>query len=207
MSVLPPREKSEEYLARHTDETLSRAIWLVGFGYIFYYVNLRGLTGSAPDVTTEWLCYAIQLPALGALSRSERSAALLKPLAWLLLAYHAVLCALGLLGIEIPAEYLYLPGCIAAVLALYFHFQLLTNVASVAADYDKSRAGQILKVRSVSLVLNSLLSVTQLIGPEVLPGAVETATAVASCLFMVVLGILVYGIAYAMRGGTGPDIY
>ena len=141
MSVLPPREKSEKYLARHTDETLSRAIWLVGFGYIFYYVNLRGLMGGTLDVTTEWLCYAIQLPALGALSRSERSAALLKPLAWLLLAYHAALCALGLLGIEIPAEYLYLPGCIAAVLALYFHFQLLTNVAAVAADYDKSRAG------------------------------------------------------------------
>ena len=192
MSVLPPREKSEKYLARHTDETLSRAIWLVGFGYIFYYVNLRGLMGGTLDVTTEWLCYAIQLPALGALSRS---------------AYHAALCALGLLGIEIPAEYLYLPGCIAAVLALYFHFQLLTNVAAVAADYDKSRAGQILKARSVSLVLNSLLSVTQLVGPDVLPGAVETAIAVVSCLFMIVLGILVYGIAYAMRGGTGPDIY
>ena len=77
----------------------------------------------------------------------------------------------------------------------------------MARDYDESRAGQILKVRSVSLVLNSLLSVTQLVGPEVLPGAVETATTVASCLFMVVLGILVYGVAYAMRGGTGPDIY
>ena len=127
----------------------------VAWGYVFLYLDFS-LNGF--NFLPDWVCYAFVLWALPGLALCERSVKLLEPLAWLLLAYHAVLCALGLLGIEIPAEYLYLPGCIAAVLALYFHFQLLTNLADIAGRFNAKRQKSVLLLRNVRTVLLTLLA-------------------------------------------------
>lgn len=131
--------------------SLSEAVSCVAWGYVFLHLdfNLGGI-----NVLPDWACYALVLHALPGLARAERSALLLRPLAVILLAVDALMWALQIFG---AAPDLYIVSALCTVLALYFHFQLLTNVADIAR-IDPQRSRSVLRLRNFRTVFVTLLA-------------------------------------------------
>lgn len=131
--------------------SLSEAVSCVAWGYVFLHLdfNLGGI-----NVLPDWVCYALVLHALPGLARAERSALLLRPLAVILLAVDALMWALQIFG---TAPDLYIVSALSTVLELYFHFQLLTNVADIAR-IDPQRSRSVLRLRNFRTVFVTLLA-------------------------------------------------
>ena len=131
--------------------SLSEAVSCVAWGYVFLHLdfNLGGI-----NVLPDWACYALVLHALPGLARAERSALLLRPLAVILLAVDALMWALQIFG---AAPDLYIVSALCTVLELYFHFQLLTNVADIAR-IDPQRSRSVLRLRNFRTVFVTLLA-------------------------------------------------
>lgn len=131
--------------------SLSEAVSCVAWGYVFLHLdfNLGGI-----NVLPDWVCYALVLHALPGLAKAERSALLLRPLAIILLAVDALMWALQIFG---AAPDLYIVSALCTVLELYFHFQLLTNVADIAR-IDPQRSRSVLRLRNFRTVFVTLLA-------------------------------------------------
>lgn len=131
--------------------SLSEAVSCVAWSYVFLHLDfyLGGI-----NVLPDWVCYALVLHALPGLARAERSALLLRPLAVILLAVDALMWALQIFG---AAPDLYIVSALSTVLALYFHFQLLTNVADIAR-IDPQRSRSVLRLRNFRTVFVTLLA-------------------------------------------------
>lgn len=132
-------------------KSLSEAVSCVAWGYVFLHLdfNLGGI-----NVLPDWACYALVLHALPGLARAERSALLLRPLAVILLAVDALMWGLQIFG---AAPDLYIVSALCTVLELYFHFQLLTNVADIAR-IDPQRSRSVLRLRNFRTVFVTLLA-------------------------------------------------
>ena len=131
--------------------SLSEAVSCVAWGYVFLHLdfNLGGI-----NVLPDWGCYALVLHALPGLAKAERSALLLRPLAVILLAVDALMWGLQIFGV---APDLYIVSALCTVLELYFHFQLLTNVADIAR-IDPQRSRSVLRLRNFRTVFVTLLA-------------------------------------------------
>jgi len=89
------------------------------------------------------------------LGEYECSALLLRPLGLLLTFWEGLLWILTLIGSDFER---YLFSIMATVVALYFHFQLLTNLASIAERFDCPEHRRILTLRTVRTVLITLFA-------------------------------------------------
>lgn len=105
------------------------AVGGVAWGYLLLHLDIN--LGSV-NILPEWLGYLLILDALPILAREIPSALLLKPLGQLLALWEGVQWVLKLLGTEFSP---YLIEVIIGVVSLYFHFQLLTNLAELAGRY------------------------------------------------------------------------
>lgn len=106
-----------------------RAISHVAWAYLFLHLNIN--LGSL-NILPDWVGYLLILSALNTLGEEEPSAPLLRPLGELLALWEGVRWVMALLGREVS---LYPVDLVAGILALYFHFQLLTNLAQIARRY------------------------------------------------------------------------
>lgn len=128
---------------------ISRAAW--GLFFLFFHINLGTLTLLPPFVG--WL---FLLSALNLLREERRDLALLRPLGIGLTLYHFVDWMMVLFGrgLNIP-----LVNTLAAIAQLYFLFQLLTDCAALAAQYQDQRDdldARILIWRNIQTVLTTL---------------------------------------------------
>lgn len=105
---------------------ISRAAW--GLFFLFFHINLGTLTLLSPFVG--WL---LLLSALKLLGEERRDLVLLRPLGIGLTLYHFADWLLVLFGrtLDIP-----LLGTLATIAQLYFLFQLLTDCAALATQYQ-----------------------------------------------------------------------
>ena len=107
-------------------EKLRSAVKAIGFGYAFLYLNLNlGRVNLLPN----WVGYVLIHEACDDIGEQEPSIVLLKPLAALLAGYEGVLwlCKLFDISFSIPAV-----EVVIAVVSLYFHYQLMTNLGDLA---------------------------------------------------------------------------
>ncbi len=133
-------------------ERLGEAVKKIARGYIFLHLNINlGTLNILPN----WLGYILIFGALTAISEDEDSAQLLRPLAVLLGIWEGLLWLFALLGAEIDLPIITL---IAAIIGLYFHFQLLTNLASIAEKYNCPEQKRLLTLRTVRTLLITLLT-------------------------------------------------
>ena len=110
---------------RHFYDALTHVAW----GYVLLHLNINlGTLNILPD----WAGYLLLLSALPVLGEEEPSAPLLKPLGQLLALWKGVLWVLALLGRSLSLP---LAELVAGVVELYFHFQLLTNLAELARRF------------------------------------------------------------------------
>ncbi|MGN1002756.1 MAG: hypothetical protein ACI4PC_08295 [Oscillospiraceae bacterium] len=141
------------------EEKLTGAVKRVAWGYLFLTLNFNlGRLNILPG----WLGYALILAALPALAEEGRPFRLLRPLAIGLAAWDAAVWALALLGVtgemlgstgSIGASLVSFANLLVGVVSLYFHFQLLTDLAAVAENRGCPQAKRLLTLRTVRTLL------------------------------------------------------
>lgn len=104
---------------------MAHAIGLIAWGYLFLYFNLN--LGSL-NLIPSWVGYLLMGKAIKELKEASPAMGLLGPLCILLAALELWFWALTLIGINSQHYLLQLLSLLLAVAALYFHFQLLTNL-------------------------------------------------------------------------------
>ena len=113
-------------------ERLYRGVSHAAWAYFFLYFNIN--LGSI-NILPDFVCYLLLWSAIGCLEEEERDLTLLRPLCVLLGAWAGADWLFTLfqepLDGQFPPVDLFL-----AVAALYFHFQLFTDFAHLAARYQ-----------------------------------------------------------------------
>jgi len=132
-------------------EALITAVRRVAWGYIFLHLNFSlGSINLLPD----WAGYLLILTAIPILDKELGSSHLLRPLGYMLTTWavwrwlldcinEPHLFAIDLYGLE----------TVVSVISLYFHFQLLTELAEIAKRYDCPQEHRILTLRTVRTIL------------------------------------------------------
>lgn len=147
---------------------IGKAAW----GYLFIYFNIN--LGTV-NILPAFVGYLLFLSAIKLLSDEERELKLLETIGALLMLWHlaawvvASFAAIDLDGIVPIAD------IIASVINIYFHFQLLTNLASIAAKYQPEGEGldrSILNCRTFqTIMLTAAIILLRLTSPDNFVGA------------------------------------
>ena len=127
-------------------------------GYLFLHLNLN--LGTL-NVLPNWVGYLFINEILPDLALTRPSALLLRPLGWGLAAWEGVCWVLtlfsitptGLLGTSIWQ----LAQVAAGVAGLYFHFQLLTDLAETARMKGYPSVKKLLRLRTVKTLLSTFV--------------------------------------------------
>lgn len=128
-------------------KSLASAVKYIAWGYLFFYIDLN--LGSL-DILPNWVCFFLAVKSLPLLAEAVPSAKLLHSLGTLLGVYYVFDWLLTTIGY--PIEW-YLITVFIAVLALYFNFQLLTNLAEATRLGGYPQEKKILHLRTVQAVL------------------------------------------------------
>lgn len=132
--------------------SLVRALTRCVRGYVFLYFNFNlGTINLLPG----WAGFLFLYCALDEIGKYQPSALLLKPLGLILAGAEAVSWILAIFGME-PDWYLF--TLIISILNLYFHFQLLTNLADIARDMDYPKADSLLALRTANTIFITLMA-------------------------------------------------
>ncbi|MBQ8813899.1 MAG: hypothetical protein IJZ85_05330 [Lachnospiraceae bacterium] len=136
-------------------EELYGAVRKIAWGYILIHVHIN--LGTL-DVLPDWLGYYFMYAALPILTQEEETAKLLRPLGLGLTIWNGIDWVLKLVGAGIGGVG-YLLSMVVSVVALYFHFQLLTNLAGIAERYGCPESGRLIQLRNVRTVLATIAAV------------------------------------------------
>lgn len=132
--------------------TLCKALKQCMWGYFFLYFNINLNT---IDLLPSWVGYLLFYQAIKTgLPQHERSAGLLKPLAIGLGIYQFLSWIINIFNIAIDFNIL---DDIIAVIALYFQFQLLTNLAGIAGKYHCPHQKSLLTLRNIQTILTTVM--------------------------------------------------
>lgn len=121
---------------------LSRFAW----GYVFFLLNIN--LGTL-EILPNWVGMLLFYKALPVLAQWQPDARLLPPLAVLLGWCEGVSWLLALVDVSLPE----LVSILVAVVSLYFHFQLLTNLADLADDLGCAQGKNLRIFRTINVLL------------------------------------------------------
>lgn len=133
-------------------KTLSSAIKKIAISYIFIYFHINI---SVIDILPNWLGFFMIVSALPVLSEKERSAQLLRPFGIALGIWNIIELVLKAAGTEWNITFI---SIIISIIAIYFHFQLITNIANLAVEQSKRK--RLLVLRTTTVLLNTLLTLS-----------------------------------------------
>lgn len=133
---------------------LYRGVSRIAWSYLFSLLNIN--LGSV-NILPDWAAFVLIYGALNLLADEEPELLLLKPFCILLGGWAAVQWVDQMFGL---APSLYPLDLIIQVISLYFYFQLLTNLAYLAARYGgEALSGRILRLRTVQILLDTFMAV------------------------------------------------
>lgn len=132
----------------------------VAWGYFFLYFNININNVS---ILPSFIGYILFLSAINNLRNEERDLALLRTLGILLAFWHVAEWVAGGGGVDLDGSSQFI-DIIVCLMNLYFHFQLITNLASLAAKYQPDGMEQdakLLRYRTLQTVmLTGIMSLT-----------------------------------------------
>lgn len=107
---------------------IGRAAW--GYFFIYFNINLNNVS-----ILPSFIGYLLFLSAINCLCEEERELNLLRTLVVILTVWHIASWLASWGSIDLDGT-LQVVDIIIGVVNIYFHFQLLTNLASIAAKYQ-----------------------------------------------------------------------
>lgn len=182
-------------------EKLYTALSRVAWAYVFIYFNFN--LGTL-NVLPPWVGYALILSALPLLKEERRDLPLLRPLGELMLGWD--FCGwllLFLSGITLESHFLFWDLLLTAA-NLYFHFQLFTDLAAIAARYQGESDAidrQLLTCRTWV----TLTTTAAQIGLRFLSGDALTYFNLAVALVVVVLLLCILPALFSLRKLFAPE--
>ena len=135
-------------------EKLCRAIKHIAWGYVLLYLDVNLATFN---ILPDWAGFLLILFALPALADEVPSAVLLRPFAILLAAWEGFEWLAKLIGASLGID-LTVPFLIINVIVLYFHFQLLTDLAALSEKYGCPQTRKLLQLRTVNTLIATALA-------------------------------------------------
>lgn len=136
-------------------EKLSQALRKIFWAYIFLYFDIN--LGTI-DILPAGLGYVFFYQAIrDCLEQEEESTKLLKPICWILITYRIIEWFMNIF--QLPSD-IFIITEMMSVVALYFHFQLLTNLANIAHKYNCPVENTLLALRTIHTVMMTILTFT-----------------------------------------------
>lgn len=185
---------------------LSPAIRKIAWGYVFLYFNIN--LGTI-DILPSWVGYLMIFSAIPILALYEESAGLLRNVAAILALWSGFDWVMTILGANTYGSgILYslyaLASTVASVAAIYFHFQLLTNLAGVAVQLGfEDRAARFLRLRTINTVMQTVLAVyTAFPLPEIMAAAI--ALLIANLIVLIMIVACLFGFRKEIDANSPP---
>lgn len=168
-------------------ENICKGLKRVAWGYFFLYFNFNLFT---LNLLPDFVGYILFLSAITLLKDEERELSLLYTLGVIMTLWTGVEWLGGLVGLKLDGLWQFVDITIA-VINLYFHFQLLTNLASVAEKHQPEECSfdkKLLCYRTFQTVMLTAVFVIQFFSPWL----TEIWTVITTCLAIVyiIAGIL-----------------
>ena len=136
-------------------KTLSSAIKKIAISYILIYLHVNI---SVIDILPDWLGYFLIVSVLPIISEKEKSAQLLKPFGIAIGVWNIAETILSLMGAEWNLTIISL---VFNVITIYFHFQLITNIANL--DIEEAKKKRLLNLRTATVLLHTVTSLALLV--------------------------------------------
>lgn len=178
------------------NEELYTGIGRTAWGYLFVYFNINI---NSVSLLPAFVGYLLFLSAINNLREEERELELLKPLGIILAVWHGLnwlgsFWNAGLGGMWQVADIL------IGMINLYFHFQLLTNLASVARRYQPEGYlldAELLRYRTIQTVILTALIVIGYFAEWI--GNFGIVVSVLAVIVYLVLGIALMKVLFELR--------
>ncbi len=135
--------------------TLSYAIKKIAISYILIYLHINI---SVIDILPDWLGYFLIVSVLPVLSQKEKSAQLLKPFGIAIGIWNIFEDVLKIVGDELNLTVISL---VFSIITIYFHFQLITNIASL--DIEDQKKKRLLNLRTATVILHTVLTLSLIV--------------------------------------------
>ena len=117
--------------------TIYRALGQIAWGYVFLYLDFSiTFNGLSLNLLPDWGGYLLLLSAIALLGDTLRDLPLLRPFGILLTIQAAVDWVWKLLTGSGLTDQFYLLSALIICVSIYFHFQLLTDLARLADSYS-----------------------------------------------------------------------
>lgn len=139
------------------EQALHRGISYMAWGYFFLYFhfNINNI-----NLLPSFVGYALFLSAIRLLAREEQAVLLLRTMGILLTAWHALTWVMRWFGASVEGAWQF-ADLLVTLVNLYFHFQLLTNIASIATKYQPAGHtldARLLQCRTIQTVMLTAIS-------------------------------------------------
>lgn len=131
-------------------KNISQSIKSIAWGYVLIHLHFN--IGTL-DLLPDWLGCLFFLDALPVLAQFVPSAILLKPFALVLTIWAGIDWILTLFSISFDV---YLLTLLISLIGLYFHFQLLTNLAELAKQNNCPQEKSILILRTIRTIFATI---------------------------------------------------
>lgn len=143
---------------------LSDGISKAACGYFFIYFNINM---NSVSLLPSFAGYLLFLSAINELQDEERELSLLPTLGVILAVWHGISWLAGWVSLNLDGAWQFVDITFSLV-NLYFHFQLLTNLASIAAKYQPEgykQDAKLLRYRTLQTVMLTAVTVLTLLHP------------------------------------------
>ena len=157
---------------------ISKAAW----GYFFLYFNINFNNVS---ILPSFVGYLLFLSAINLLKEEERELSLLHTLAVIMALWTGVEWLASFVGLNLEGMWQFI-DIIISLVNLYFHFQFLTNLASIAAKYQSEGYeldAKLLRYRTLQTVMLTAIEVII----RFQPWLSEAWTVISICMLIVYL--------------------
>ncbi len=137
-------------------QTLYDGITKAAWGYFFLYFNINiNIDAGSISLLPSFIGYFLFLKAIDILKDEEKELTLLKTFGAIMAVYEIFKWLGNCFAFNIDDKLQFI-GTIASLINLYFHFQFITNLASIAAKYQQEGYEQdkkLLKYRTIQTVM------------------------------------------------------
>lgn len=171
---------------------ISKAAW----GYFFCYFNINFNNVS---ILPTFIGYILFISAINCLKDEERELSLLHTMGVILALWHGAEWIVSWLGIDLDGAWQFIDILISLV-NLYFNFQLLTNLASIAAKYQPEgyeQDAKLLRYRTLQTVMLTVITIITNLYPWL--SEIWTYISVVLMIIYVIAGICLMKALFDLR--------